>query len=122
VLPDVLVPVPLHPTRLRARGFNQAALLARALGERLDRSVIENLRRVRFTPPQVGLGRAARSANVTGAFRATSPIRIGELVGLVDDVATSGATLAAGAAALTVAGAARIVGVTFALASGGLPR
>lgn len=122
VRPDVLVPVPLHPTRLRARGFNQAALLARALGERLDRPVSEALARVRYTPPQVGLGRASRAANVAGAFRAFSPLRAGECAGLVDDVATSGATLAAAAAALKGAGTARIVGITFALASGGLSR
>lgn len=120
--PTVLVPVPLHPTRLRARGFNQALLLADSLALLLEVPVAEPLARIRVTPPQVGLTRADRAANIAGAFRLAGQLRDGEVVGLVDDVATSGATIAAAAAALSEAGARRIVAVTFALALVGTAR
>lgn len=120
--PDVLAPVPLHPVRRRARGYNQAEVLAEALASRLGRPAVGLLTRVRATPPQVGLSRTARSANVAGAFRAPQlPAGFG-LVGLVDDVATSGATLAAAGTALVAAGATRILAITFALALDGPAR
>ncbi|HET9581294.1 MAG TPA: ComF family protein [Gemmatimonadota bacterium] len=116
---DALVPVPLHPVRLRARGYNQARALAEALGRVHSLPVLDVLERVRATRPQVGLGRAARAANVEGAFAC----RLGapQAVGLVDDVATSGATLAAAGTALLEAGALRVVGLAFALAPEDVP-
>ncbi|MFN2383010.1 MAG: ComF family protein, partial [Gemmatimonadota bacterium] len=67
-LPDALVAVPLHSTRLRARGYNQAALIAEALAQRCGRPAVTALARVSATRSQVGLSRSARSANVAGVF------------------------------------------------------
>lgn len=114
---DLLVPVPLHPLRQRERGFNQARLIADRLATRIDRPVIDALERSRATPPQVGMGRADRVTNVTGAFAKRTSFEPGARIGLIDDVATSGATLHAAADALIVGGASRVVGVTFALAT-----
>jgi ComF family protein len=101
---DRVVPVPLHPIRLRERGFNQTALLARpvarSLGVRLDPGIIE---RVRETSDQAGLSRSDRIVNVKGAFRARAVGRPGRIL-LIDDVRTTGATLAAAAEALLQAG------------------
>lgn len=114
---DALVPVPLHPVRRRARGYNQAHVLADALGELSGLPVVDALRRTRATRPQVGLGRSARAANVAGAFvcRSTPPAAIG----VVDDVTTSGATLAEAADALFAAGARSVLGLAYALAPEG---
>ena len=104
---EVLVPVPLHPRRLAERGYNQAALLAAQLAKAsgLDWRP-RALRRRRHTPPQVGRSRADRIASATGLFEARepSPVR-GRKVILVDDVATTGATLLACIGALKAAGA-----------------
>lgn len=92
---DRIVPVPLHPERLRWRGFNQAMLLARRLGttasRRLDPFVLQ---RQRATTPQVGLDHDARQRNVAGAFtvRGKHELR-GQSVLLIDDVYTTGATV-----------------------------
>jgi ComF family protein len=109
--PDaVLVPVPLHPRRLRERGFNQSLLLARALG-RARRLVVARraLVRIRATVAQPGLTRAEREENLRGAFavRTAEAIRDHAVV-LVDDVLTTGATANACAAALLAAGATRV--------------
>ena len=104
----VVVPVPLHPARLRRRGFNQAALLARGLAQRTNAPLVhEALVRTRPTPPQVRQPSAsARRRNVEGAFAVRSEGRIrGRAVVLVDDVVTSGATVDACAKALRSAGA-----------------
>lgn len=92
---DVIVPVPLHPQRLRWRGFNQSHLLARRLGRHaavpVDPFV---LARVRPTPPQVGLNEADRRRNVAGAFAVTSATALANTRALlVDDVYTTGATV-----------------------------
>lgn len=115
---DLLVPVPLHPVRLRERGFNQSRAIADAIGLRTGVPIADALARIRPTESQVGRGRAGRRANVAGAFAPAPGIgRVrGAAVGLVDDVATSGATLAAAAAPLLEAGARGVVGITFALA------
>jgi competence protein ComFC len=100
---DVVVPVPLHPSRLRKRGFNQAELLARGVAERINATVSAKLKVVRSTRDQVELSAAQRRANVAGAYRAGEPLR-GKVL-LVDDVFTTGATMSACATTLTHAGA-----------------
>lgn len=107
---DLLVPVPLHRRRLRERGYNQAALLLRHLRRYAALPVDPlSLRRLRATAPQTGLDRAARRRNVDGAFAVVRPRRVaGRAVLLLDDVVTTGATLAAASAALRAAGAARV--------------
>ena len=107
--PDaLLVPVPLHRTRLRERGFNQAVLLARALGRRRGLRVAPQLLvRVRATTAQAGLPAAERRRNLHDAFAVRTRLT-GQRVVLIDDVLTTGATADAGARALLAAGAARV--------------
>ncbi|MDE2005770.1 MAG: ComF family protein [Rhodospirillales bacterium] len=109
---DLLVPVPLHRRRLFARRYNQAALLACAIGRLADVPVaVDALARIRRTPPLEGKGAAERAALLAGAFR-VRPARVARIAGrhlvLVDDVLTSGATAEACARALLAAGAARV--------------
>jgi ComF family protein len=100
---EVIVPVPLHSTRLRERGFNQSALLAAALGTAMGKPVRETLSRTRATAHQVGMDRTARESNVRGAFawRGGAPPRS---VLLLDDVLTTGSTMRECARALRSAG------------------
>ena len=107
----VVVPVPLHPSRLAERGFNQSALVARRLASGLGAPLRPlALSRSRDTPRQATLDRAARLANVAGSFRVRQPAAVrGRRVLLVDDVQTTGATLDACAVALRAAGATGIV-------------
>ncbi len=113
----LVVPLPLARRRRLERGYDQAALLAghlaRAAGARVSRRA---LRRVRETPPQVGRTRAARAANVAGAFRAEPSQVAGLDLVLVDDVVTTGATADAAAEALRRAGARSITVVALARA------
>lgn len=103
---EVLIPVPLHPSRLAERGYNQAMLLARELGATLDLPVeTGSLVRVRATASQVTLDAAARRENVRDAFRCLDDQVAGRQVVLVDDVCTTGATLSACSIALQEAGA-----------------
>jgi len=105
---DALIPVPLARERERERGFNQAALLARRIGRRLEVPTRPGwLARIRSTRPQSDLSAAERRANVRGAFRA-SELVAGRHLLLVDDVLTTGATLEACARALSAAGARRV--------------
>lgn len=105
---DLVVPVPLHPTRRAERGFNQSELLAIHVAARLGlRCDPAALRRERPTRPQVELARAERAANVRGAFAASGRLD-GRRALLVDDVYTTGATLSACAAALKQAGVVQV--------------
>jgi ComF family protein len=112
---DALIPVPLHPTRLRQRGFNQSLLLAQQAAELLNVDVMDALIRTRRTDAQVNLGAKQRMANVAGAFAAQPNIAVAGLsVVLIDDVITTGSTLSACAGALTAAGAASVKAVSLA--------
>lgn len=112
---EVLVPVPLHSSRRRQRGYNQSELLAREVskttGIRVDNGL---LARVRNTPPQVGTaGRAERRRNADGSFQAVAGLK-GAAIIVVDDVATTGSTISACASALKSAGAASVWGLVLA--------
>lgn len=108
---DAVLPLPLHRTRERKRGYNQAAVLAHGLGEALGRPVLTSLlRRQRQTARQADLDRAERRANLAGAFIAPPqhPDLAGRSLLLVDDVLTTGATATAATEALLAAGARRV--------------
>ena len=105
-LPDLVVPVPLHPRRLRERGYNQAAELARFAARSLSLPLdLSLLRRTRATKGQTGLNAFERTHNVAAAFVSTRTLRHAPRVALVDDVVTTGSTACAAAAALQAAGA-----------------
>lgn len=104
-VPEVLVPVPLHRARLRERGFNQAVEIARPLARRLGLGLnLDSCERVRNTAEQTRLDAAARSKNLRGAFRVVRPFPYRH-VAIVDDVLTTGNTVA------SLAGSLRAVGV-----------
>lgn len=123
---DLLVPVPASPDRVRDRGYDQAALLAREAGRRLRLPVALALERTRATTAQFDLDRVARASNLGGAFRVGTSVATpgapggdpryirGRWMVLVDDVVTTGATLAACAVALLDAGASGVSAVTVA--------
>ncbi|MET0173632.1 MAG: ComF family protein [Agrobacterium vaccinii] len=120
---DCIVPVPLHRRRFLARRFNQSAELARHLSALSGKSLLaSSLIRVKPTSRQVGLSARARKFNVRGAF-AIAPGREADISGkrvvLVDDVYTTGATVAAAARRLKKAGAADVTVLTFAMAISG---
>jgi ComF family protein len=116
---DAVVPVPLHRSRERRRGFNQARELASHLGA----PVLDALVRSRATPPQADLPAARRHANVRGAFGLRRGLDVrGMTLVIVDDVSTTGATLNACARPLLEAGAADVRGVTVARAVTRQPR
>lgn len=102
---DVVVPAVLHPRRAEVRGYDQATLLAGVVAARTGLPLRAPLRRVRETRAQVELDGAARSRNVRGAFISEAGSLRGLRVALVDDVATTGATLAAASSAIRAAGA-----------------
>lgn len=112
---DAIVPLPLHPHRERQRGYNQASLLARALGARLNLPVVDAVARIKETKEQVGKNRHERIVNVKGAFACIAPdqVRDRRLL-LVDDVCTTGSTLLACAEPLFRAKAQSVWGVVVA--------
>jgi len=113
---EALVGVPLHPRRLRERGYNQSSLLARELGRRIGLPVIEDcLIRVKQAQPQVrAVDVEERRRNVADAFVCHDEKVGGKQIILIDDVCTSGATLESCAAALKNKGAASVWGLTLA--------
>jgi ComF family protein len=117
---DVVVPVPLHPDRLVARGYNQAGLLARAIARELEKPLaVRALVRVKNTPMQSTLGRSERLANLAAAFAVPGFKALrGRSVLLVDDVRTTGATLRACTAALHEVGVDRVFPLVLACADG----
>ena len=108
--PLPLVPVPVHAARQRQRGYNQAALLACALGGELGLPVLEILERRRATARQHGLGKAARLHNLRGAFATRTGAPIPPRLILVDDILTTSATLESCAQVLKAAGAESVYG------------
>lgn len=116
---DLIVPVPMHRLRLWRRRYNQAAILANEVGRLAAIPVnLHALERIKRTPPQVGLRRNERRANLAGAFRIakeTAHMVQGRHVVVIDDVRTTGSTLNACAHILRKAGASRIDVLTFTL-------
>jgi ComF family protein len=114
---EIIVPVPLHPDRLRERGYNQAALLARELAKSIRLPISENsLMRVRATRPQVDLNAEERKENVGDAFRCSNAELKDKRILLIDDVCTTGATLEACSVALRQVGARSVWAFTLARA------
>ncbi len=112
---DTVVPVPLHPSKLRARGVNQALMLARRVSKRIPARVLpDSLVRDRRTPAQTDLSRKDRARNVRGAFRVVRTNLACNRVLLVDDVMTTGATMRECAKTLKRAGAECVVAVSLA--------
>jgi ComF family protein len=114
---DLITWVPVHPTRRRERGFDQAELLARAMAGRLGLPVAGCLERFRRTTAQHGLGQAERAANLSGVFvvaTAAQHLLRDRWVIVVDDILTTGATLSGCAAALLEARAAAVSAIALA--------
>ena len=115
---DLVIPMPLSTQRYSERGYNQANLLARPIAFAFNIPYSSrSLKRIRNTKSQVGLSAADRLANVHGAFEADPLAIMGKTVLLVDDVATTGATLAASSLALLTAGANQVYSITLARAN-----
>lgn len=108
---DRVMAIPLYPRRLRSREFNQSLLLAQQIARYLGRPLlIDAMRRVRATPPQVGLSKKERRKNIHRAFSVADPRAVlDRRILLVDDVYTTGATLREGAKTLIGAGAKDVV-------------
>ena len=117
---DFLIPVPLHKSRYRERGFNQSEIVAQEISKIIGVSVLKNvLKRKKNTKDQTELSPLQREENVKGAFVVTKPEMInGKKIILVDDVITTGATLSECARMLKQAGAKEILGMTIAVVAG----
>jgi ComF family protein len=114
---DLIIPVPLHPTRKRERGFNQASLLAELLSEQISIPSKPLLERIRCTTTQTALDRAERMENLHKAFRLRKNANVRDLrVLLIDDVLTTGSTLSECARVLKGAGAISVHAATAARA------
>ncbi len=106
--PDIIVPMPLHPARLKQRGFNQALEIARPLAWRTGASLVTDAcARVKDTPPQASLPWKEREKNIRSAFACRKDLS-GKRIALVDDVMTTGHTLNEAAKALKKGGAAQV--------------
>ena len=114
---DFLMPVPLHPTRLKERGYNQSALLAMEMGILLGMPSYDGLERLRYTEKQFGLNPQERLENLDGAMEVKNDFNVkGKHIVLVDDIFTTGSTAAECGRALKVAGAEKVDLVVFAVA------
>ncbi len=114
---DVIIPIPLGKARLKERGYNQAGVIARPLAILAGLAYEPRaLIRKRETISQVGLEQHERRENVSGAFAASQKYVLGKTVLVIDDVATTGATLAASAEALYLSGAKEVFAMTVARA------
>ncbi len=111
-----LVPVPLHPVRQRRRGFNQAAALTASIARTTGLAISDCLRRRGPGPPQVGRTRGARLSGPAGSIEASA--RVPPTALIVDDVVTTGATIAACASALVRAGTTEVAAIAFARTPG----
>ena len=116
--PSILIPIPLFKKKLRKRGYNQAQILAEGIGKKFGLPVVDGLSRVKETKTQVGLSKEVRQENIVNAFAIKSE-HLEEIcsvtqVFLVDDVATSGATLREAAKVLKKSGVANVWGLTLA--------
>jgi competence protein ComFC len=110
---DVVTPIPLSAQRFRERGYNQAELLARGFSELAGLTLApQGAKRLRHTPSQVGLSASQRRQNMDGAFSGDPEQVAGRKVLLIDDICTTGSTLAACAEALVEAGAVAVWGLT----------
>ncbi len=116
---NALVPVPVHLSRLKSRGFNQSYIIALELGERLGRPVLDCLKRTRETKEQYNLDRAQRYLNINGAFSAKSLYNISKCknILLVDDIYTTGSTVNECSKVLKTAGAENVYVITAATGS-----
>ena len=116
---DEIIPVPLHPSRFRKRGYNQAEILAAELGDRFDIPVrTDVLYRIRKTSPQKLLGRTERMRNLKGAFGVSASWKPCKNVLLVDDIYTTGATLERAARVLKKAGVQKVFFLTISIGQG----
>lgn len=107
-LPDYVIAMPLHPTRLRERGFNQSLLIAQTVAHQHRLKLLPHAcQRIRATEPQTSLPKDQRAKNMRGAFQCSVDLT-GKHIALVDDVLTTGASLSALAAAVQACGAAKI--------------
>ena len=110
----VLVPIPLHKSRLRNRGYNHAKILALGLCEKLDLQMTEILERTRATKSQFGLNLKQRKENISGSFVIRPNMPIPKCVFLVDDILTTGSTLLEATRILKKQGARKVWGLTLA--------
>jgi ComF family protein len=112
---ELIVPIPLHPSRLRERGYNQSQLLAIQVSQLTGIPWDDALNRVRRTRDQTALNDEEREKNLAGAFalKPKAAVRGGKIL-LIDDVATTGATLSNAAAILRLSGAAEVVALVVA--------
>jgi ComF family protein len=109
---DGLIPVPLHPVKYRERGFNQAEWIAKGLGDNWNQPVWNNLiKRVKHTESQTTLNRDERLNNMKTAFQLNKDVN-GKIIGIVDDVLTTGSTISSMANVLKDGGAKQIIALT----------
>lgn len=115
---SVLIPIPLHKSKIRTRGYNQSHLLAQGLSKKFNMQVLDCLDRAKDTKTQVGLKKEEREENIKGAFKVRKEyvVKIKDIkqVFLIDDVVTSGATLKEAAKVLKKAGVGKVYGLTLA--------